>query len=134
MISEEMIQAINKHLMGDAEEFIELRERFEGCDSFQPHAAAALGYLIAKDELDAAKEEEEEEEELDVYDKVVEVIKNNFYPLCGVSPHTATDKIFTLIYEWLKEEITAKGIKEPFLCRVDLQELFSLFVVKKPEA
>jgi hypothetical protein len=131
MASEEMIQAINKHLTGDTEEFMELRERFEGCDSFQPHAAAALGYLIAKDELEAVKEEEEEP---DVYDEVVGIIKKYCPPPGNNSAHTAADEIFTLIYEWLKEEITAKGIKEPFLCRVDLQERFSLFVIKKSEA
>ena len=131
MISDEILQAITKHAMGDAEEFIELRERFDGCGSFQPHAAAALGYLIAKDELEAAKEEEEEP---DVYDEVVEVIKNNFYPLCGVSPHTAADKIFTLIYEWLDKGLKEKGHLHGGRGREDVEELFSLFVIKKPKA
>ena len=135
MTSDEMIQAITKHLAEDAEKFSELRARFEGCDSFRSDAAAAIGYLIAKDELEAAKEEEEEEEEEpDVYDEVVEVIKKYCKPPGPNSTHTAADEIFTLIYEWLQKEVNAKGIKEPFLCRVDLLELFSMFVIKKPEA
>ena len=132
MASEEMIQAINKHLMGDAEEFIELRERFEGCNSFQPHAAAALGYLIAKDELEAAKEEEEEP---DVYDEVVGIIKKYCKPPGPNSTHTAADEIFTLIYEWLDGELAKPGsVAFPGHTRNKIDELFSLFVIKKPEA
>ena len=80
MASDEMLQAITKHAMGDRFEFEVLKERFKE-DLYwcaDKSVAAALGYLIAKDELDAAKEEEEEP---DVYDEVVEVIKNNFYPI-----------------------------------------------------
>ena len=132
MASEEMIQAINKHLMGDAEEFIELRERFEGCNSFQPHAAAALGYLIAKDELEAAKEEEEEP---DVYDEVVEIIKKYSYPDGPISAHTTADEIFTLIYEWLDGELAKPGsVAFPGHTRNKIDELFSLFVIEKPKA
>ncbi|CAB5223486.1 hypothetical protein UFOVP383_84 [uncultured Caudovirales phage] len=130
MASEEMIQAINKHLMGDAEEFIELRERFEGCNSFQPHAAAALGYLIAKDELEAAKEEEEEP---DVYDEVVEVLKT--FLGTRVSTHTTADRIFTLIYEWLDDELVERGYGNyPSYTRDCIKLLFQSFVIKKPEA
>ena len=133
MASEEMIQAINKHLTGDTEEFMELRERFEGCDSFQPHAAAALGYLIAKDELEAAKEKEEEP---DVYDQVIAII-NRFdnQRVNSLSPHSATDQIFTLIYEWLDGELAKPGsVAFPGHTRDRIDKLFSLFVIKKPEA
>lgn len=133
MASEEMIQAINKHLTGDTEEFMELRERFEGCDSFQPHAAAALGYLIAKDELEAAKEKEEEP---DVYDQVIAII-NRFdnQRVNSLSPHSATDQIFTLIYEWLDGELAKPGsVAFPGHTRDRIDKLFSLFVIKKSEA
>lgn len=134
MASDEMLQAITKHAMGDRAEFDELKERFKEVFYWcaDKSVAAALGYLIAKDELEAAKEEEEEP---DVYDKVVEVIKNNFYPLCGVSPHTATDKIFTLIYEWLDGELAKPGsVAFPGHTRNKIDELFSLFVIEKPKA
>lgn len=134
MASEDFIQAINEHVMGDVDEFCRLTERFKSFNGCANPAAAALGYLIAKGELDAEKEEEEEEEELDVYDEAIEVIKKYCHPPGNISAHTATDEIFTLIYEWLKEEITSKGQQEPWLCRVDLQELFSPFVIKKPKA
>ena len=132
MASEEMIQAINKHLMGDAEEFMELRERFDGCGSFQPHAAAALGYLIAKDELDAAKEEEEEP---DVYDKVVAILEHFGNWPTTHSTHTTVDEIFTLIYEWLDGELAKPGsVAFPGHTRDRIDKLFSLFVIKKSEA
>ena len=133
MASEEMIQAINKHLTGDTEEFMELRERFEGCDSFQPHAAAALGYLIAKDELEAAKEKEEEP---DVYDQVIAII-NRFdnQRVNSLSPHSATDQIFTLIYEWLDDELLERGYGNyPSYTRDCIKLLFQSFVIEKPEA
>ena len=135
MASEEMIQTINKHLMGNAqdfEKFIELTKRFENFNACSRAGAAAIGYLIAKDELEAAKEEEKEP---DVYDEVVEVIKNNFYPLCGVSPHTAADKIFTLIYEWLDDELVERGYGNyPSYTRDCIKLLFQSFVIEKPEA
>lgn len=132
MISEEMLQAITKHVMGDAEEFMELRERFDGCGSFQPHAAAALGYLIAKDELEAAKEEEEE---LDVYDKVVAILEHFGNWTTTHSTHATVDEIFTLIYEWLDGELAKPGsVAFPGHTRDRIDELFSLFVIKKPKA
>ena len=133
MASDEMIQAINKHLTGDTEEFMELRERFEGCDSFQPHAAAALGYLIAKDELEAAKGKEEEP---DVYDQVIAII-NRFdnQRVNSLSPHSATDQIFTLIYEWLDDELVERGYGNyPSYTRDCIKLLFQSFVIEEPEA
>ena len=132
MASEEMIQAINKHLMGDAEEFAELRERFEDCDSFQSSAAAALGYLIAKDELEAEKEEEEEEP--DVYDEAVEVMKKYGHPHSHLSPHTATNEIFTLIYEWLNKELTKAVDRDSTTSIEDVNLLFQPFIIEKPKA
>ena len=132
-VTDEMIQAITKHAMGDRSEFEVLKERFK--EDFywcaDKSVAAALAYMIAKDELEAAKEEEEEP---DVYDEVVEVL-NNFYPLFGVSPHTTADEIFTLIYEWLDGELAKPGsVAFPGHTRDRIDKLFSLFVIKKPEA
>ena len=125
MASEEMLQAINKHAMGDRTEFDELKERFKSMDDWLSSAAAALGYLIAKDELEAAKEEEEEP---DVYDEVVEVLKT-FLDI-RVSTHITADRIFTLIYEWLDKSLKAKGHPSNGKSREDIEELFSLFVIK----
>jgi hypothetical protein len=118
--------------MGDRSEFTALRNRFKDFDACtgQP-AAAALGYLIAKDELEAEKEEEEEEP--DVYDEAVEVIKKYGHPPGNNSAHTATDEIFTLIYEWLDESLAEKGMFFEGLIRTDIRELFKPFVIEKSE-
>ena len=134
MASEEMIQAITKHAMGDRSEFDALKERFK--EDFDwctdKSAAAALAYLIAKDELEAAKEEEEEP---DVYDEVVGIIKKYSYPDGPISAHTTADEIFTLIYEWLDGELARPGsVAFPGHTRNKIDELFSLFVIGKPKA
>ena len=135
MASDEMLQAITKHAMGDRSEFEALKERFK--EDFDwctdKSAATALAYLIAKDELEAAKEEEEEEEP-DVYDEVVEVIKKYCKPPGPNSTHTTADEIFTLIYEWLDKGLKAKGHPSNGKSREDIKELFSLFIIDKLEA
>ena len=133
MASEDFIQAISEHVMGDCSEFTALKKRFKDFDTCadQP-AAAALGYLIAKAELEVAKEEEEE---LDVYDEVVGIIKKYSYPDGPISAHTTADEIFTLIYEWLDGELARPGsVAFPGHTRNKIDELFSLFIIKKPEA
>ena len=128
MASEDFIQAISEHVMGDCSEFTALKKRFKDFDTCadQP-AAAALGYLIAKAELEVAKEEEEEP---DVYDKVVEVL-NNFYPLFGVSPHTTANEIFTLIYKWLDDELRQRSYAATGPSRSEVRALFLRFVINE---
>jgi hypothetical protein len=126
MASDEMLQAITKHAMGDCAEFDELKKRFKSTDHWLPSAAAALGYLIAKDELEAAKEEEEE---LDVYDEVVGIIKKYSYPDGPISAHTTADEIFTLIYKWLDKSLAAKNYPPIWGVRADVEDLFLPFVI-----
>jgi hypothetical protein len=134
MASKETIQAIRKYLTCDRSiELVALRERFkEDFDwCVDQSVAAALAYMIAKDEL--AAEKKEEEEEPDVYDKAVEVIKKYCHPPGNNSAHTATDEIFTLIYEWLDEGLAEKGMAFGGLIRRDVRELFKPFVIEKSE-
>ena len=119
--------------MGNCSEFTALRNRFKDFDACtgQP-AAAALGYLIAKGELEAKKEEEEEE--LDVYDEAIAVIEKYCHPPGNNSAHTATDEIFTLIYEWLDKSLAEKNYPLLGVTRRDIEELFLPFVIAKPKA
>ena len=132
MASAETNQVLTKYVMGNRQKFDELKERFEGMDDWSAPAAAALAYLIAKDELEAEKKEEEEE--LDVYDEAIEVIKKYCHPPGSNSAHTATDEIFTLIYEWLDASLAGMGYQYGFNSRSDIKELFSPFVITKSEA
>jgi hypothetical protein len=131
MTSEETFHAITKHVMGDRQEFDELKKRFEGMDDWSTSTAAALAYLIAKDELEAKKEEEEEEP--DVYDEAIAVIEKYCHPPGNNSAHTATDEIFTLIYEWLDKSLAGMGMAFGGLIRRDIRELFKPFVIEKSE-
>lgn len=133
MASEDFIQAINEHVMGDRSEFDALKERFQ--EDFywcaDKSIAAALAYMIARDELEAEKEEKKEEP--DVYDEAIAVIKKYCRPPGNNSAHTATDEIFTLIYEWLDESLAEKGYFSFGQTRDALKELFKPFIIKKPE-
>jgi hypothetical protein len=131
MASDEVLQAINKHAMGDRSEFDALKERFTSVHYMSGPAAAALAYLIAKDELEAKKEEEEEEP--DVYDEAVEVIKKYCHPPGSNSAHAATDEIFTLIYEWLNKKLTKAVYRDGGVCIADVNLLFQPFIIEKPK-
>ena len=129
-MTDEMTQAITKYMTGDRAKISALKKRFESINDWTPpDAAAAIGYLIAKDELEAAKEEEEE---LDVYDEVVEVIKKYCRPPGPNSTHMAADEIFTLICEWLDGELAKPGF--PRYMGDKIHELFQPFIIKKSEA
>ena len=133
MASEEMIQAITKHAMGDRSEFDALKERFK--EDFDwctdKSAAAALAYLIAKDELEAAKGEEEEP---DVYDEVVAILEHFGNWTTTHSTHATVDKIFTLIHEWLNKELTNVVYRDGGVCITDVNLLFQPFIIEKPKA
>jgi hypothetical protein len=132
MASLEMLHAITKHVMGDCSEFTALKKRFKDFDvCLDQPTAAALAYLIAKDELEAEKEEEEEEP--DVYDKAVEVVKKYGHFHGHISPHTATDEIFTLIYKWLNKELIKVAYRDGAICVADVNLLFEAFIIEKPK-
>ena len=134
MASVKLLHAITKHVMGDRSEFDALKERFQEdlhwCSN--QSVAAALAYMIAKDELEAEKEEEEEE--LDVYDEAIAVIEKYCHPPGNISAHTATDEIFTLIYEWLNKELIKVVYRDGGVCIADVNLLFQPFIIEKPKA
>lgn len=134
MLTEELLHAITKHVMGDCSEFTALKKRFKDFDvCLDQSTAAAIAYLIAKDELEAEKEEEEEEP--DVYDKVVEII-NRFdnQRVNSLSPHSAADEIFTLIHAWLDKELTKVVYRDGAMCIEDVNLLFQPFIIEMPTA
>jgi hypothetical protein len=133
MASKEMIQALTKHVMGDRQEFDELKDRFESMKHWTGPTAAALGYLIAKDELETEKEEEAEEP--DVYDEAIAVIEKYCHPPGSISAHTATDEIFTLICEWLNKELLKVVYRDGGVCIADVNLLFQPFIIdEEPKA
>jgi hypothetical protein len=94
----EFAKIITKHVFDNPQRLIELKERFEVLEHAQSKAgAAALGYLIGK--------AEKEEESLDVYDKTMNIIREN-----RENEWTCADEIFPLIYKWLAKEFEDNNV------------------------
>jgi len=128
MASEKLLHAITKHVMGDCSEFTALKKRFKDFDvCLDQPTAAALAYMIAKDELEAEKEEKKEEP--DVYDEVVKLIEDHGHHVTALSAHNISDIIFISIYYWLQESLAQKGYYPTALFRRDLEEIFMPFVI-----
>lgn len=101
MISSHFLSIVTKHVMDDPETFNSLRQRFEMCEHAKSKAAAAaLGYLIAIDEINEAQQS--------VWKTVFDLIDN--------MEHDSDDTtllIFQAIYKWIEKELNANGYVEP---------------------
>jgi predicted membrane GTPase involved in stress response len=95
------LNIVTKHVMDDPETFNALRQRFEMCEQAKSKAAAAaLGYLIAIDEINEAQQS--------VWKTVFDLIDN--------MEHDSDDTtllIFQAIYKWIEKELNANGYVEP---------------------
>jgi len=95
-------KAVNKHVLGNQDEFVRLKDRLEMCEHATSKAgAAALGYLMAMEEMEELKSEAE----ISVYDKVMDVVDGLIACNGQYFAESACDEIFTIIYEWLLEEL-----------------------------
>jgi hypothetical protein len=95
-------KAVNKHVLGNQDEFVRLKDRLEMCEHATSKAgAAALGYLMAMEEMEELKSEAE----ISVYDKVLDVVDGLIACNGQYFAESACDEIFTIIYEWLLEEL-----------------------------
>ena len=98
-------KAITKHVMGNQDEFKRIKDKMAMCEYATSKAgAAALGYLMAMEEMEELKSEVE----ISVYDKVLEVV-NGLIACDGQHfAESACDEIFTIIYEWLVAKFAAE--------------------------
>jgi len=95
-------KAVNKHVLGNQDEFVRLKDRLEMCEHATSKAgAAALGYLMAMEEMEELKSEAG----ISVYDKVLEVVDGLISANGQHFAESACDEIFTIIYEWLDKEL-----------------------------
>lgn len=105
-----------KHVMDDPETFNSLRQRFEMCEHAKSKAAAAaLGYLIAIDEINQAQQS--------VWKTVFDLIDN--------MEHDSDDTtllIFQAIYKWIEKELDAKGYVEPSETRDVMRDMFADYI------
>ena len=102
--------------MDDPETFNSLRQRFEMCEHAKSKAAAAaLGYLIAIDEINEAQQS--------VWKTVFDLIDN--------MEHDSDDTtllIFQAIYKWIGKELNAKGYVEPNETRDVMRDMFADYI------
>jgi PDZ domain-containing secreted protein len=99
-------KAITKHVMGNQDEFKRIKDKMVMCEYATSKAgAAALGYLMAMEEMEELKSEVE----TSVYDKVLEVVDGLIACDGQHFAESACDEIFTIIYEWLDDELERVG-------------------------
>jgi hypothetical protein len=100
-------KVVNKHVLGNQDEFTRLKDKLEMCEHATSKAgAAALGYLMAMEEMEELKSEAKP---ASVYDKVLEVVNGLISANGQHFAESACDEIFTTIYEWLDAEMIAEG-------------------------
>jgi hypothetical protein len=91
-------KVVNKHVLGNQDEFVRLKDKLEMCEHATSKAgAAALGYLMAMEEMEGLKSEAG----FSAYDKVLEVVDGLITCDGQHYAESACDEIFTIIYEWL---------------------------------
>ena len=116
MTSSHFLSIVTKHVMDDPETFNSLRQRFEMCEHAKSKAAAAaLGYLIAIDEINQAQQS--------VWKTVFDLIDN--------MEHDSDDTtllIFQAIYQWIEKELDAKGYVEPNETRDVMRDMFADYI------
>ena len=115
--------AVNKHVLGNQNEFMRLKDKLEMCEHATSKAgAAALGYLMAMGEMEELKSEAGNS----VYDKVFDVVNDLVTCNGQYFAESACDEIFTIVYEWLSEALEAEG-SSAFTKDYVRSELNSLF-------
>jgi hypothetical protein len=99
-------KVVNKHVLGNQDEFVRLRDKLEMCEHATSKAgAAALGYLMAMEEMEELKSEAGNS----VYDQVFDVVNDLVTCNGQYFAESACDEIFAIVYKWLSEALEAEG-------------------------
>lgn len=126
---DEFARVVTKYVLGDTSEFEALKERLSMMEHAKTKAgAAALGYLMAKEEI--TNDGYEKYEESAIYDKVTEILES--YYSCLSDRGSAQDEIMTEIYYWFDRQLERLGYeKEPGVIRKQVEEIFRSLIVPK---
>lgn len=115
----EYSRVVTKHVLGESKEFEALQERLAMCEHARSRSvAAALGYLIAK--------EEQNNKQFTIYDKVLEQVEDS-----SGDGMARNDAIFTEIYYWLDENFRKAGYEEEEGAREIIAGLFASLIVPR---
>ena len=130
-------KAITKHVMGNQDEFKRIKDKMAMCEYATSKAgAAALGYLMAMEEMEELKSEAG----TSAYDKVFDVVNDLITCNGEYFAESACDEIFTIIYEWLDKDLeagvhnkdTQAAVQVMYLkMRERLKNLFKEYIVQE---
>jgi hypothetical protein len=121
-------KAVNKHVLGNQDEFVRLKDKLEMCEHATSKAgAAALGYLMAMEEMEELKSEAGNS----VYDKVLEVVDGLISANGQHFAESACDEIFTIIYEWLDGTLATEGYGKSNYVRELIALNFKEYIVQE---
>jgi hypothetical protein len=121
-------KVVNKHVLGNQEEFTRLKDKLEMCEHATSKAgAAALGYLMAMEEMEELKSEAG----TSAYDKVFDVVNDLITCNGEYFAESACDEIFTIIYEWLDKKLEDEGFSPEGLARAKITLYFKEYIVQE---
>jgi hypothetical protein len=121
-------KAVTKHVMGNQDEFNRLKSKLEMCEHATSKAgAAALGYLLAMEEMEELKSEAG----ISAYDKVFDVVNDLINCNGQYFAESACDEIFTIIYEWLDKKLEDEGFLPEGLARAKITLYFKEYIVQE---
>ena len=126
---DEFARVVTKYVLGDTSEFEALKERLSMMEHAKTKAgAAALGYLMAKEEI--INDGYEKHEESVIYDKLTEILES--YYSCLADRGSAQDEIMTEVYYWFDRQLERLGYeKERGVIRKQVDEIFRSLIVPK---
>ena len=121
-------KVINKHVLGNQDEFTRLKDKLEMCEHATSKAgAAALGYLMAMEEMEELKSEAG----ISVYDKVFDVVNDLIACNGQYFAESACDEIFTIIYEWLDRILAGEGYEKGHYVRELIASGFKEYIAQQ---
>ena len=121
-------KVVNKHVLGNQDEFVRLKDKLEMCEHATSKAgAAALGYLMAMEEMEGLKSEAG----FSAYDKVLEVVDGLITCNGQHYAESACDEIFTIIYEWLDNILAAESYEKSNYVRELIALSFKEYIVQE---
>ena len=121
-------KAVNKHVLGNQDEFVRLKDKLEMCEHATSKAgAAALGYLVAMEEMEELKSEAGNS----VYDQVLEVVDGLISANGQHFAESACDEIFTIIHEWLDKILEGEGYENSSYLRELIASAFREYIVQE---
>lgn len=114
---DDFLRLATKYVMDDPKQFNELTERFIACEHAKSKAgAAAIGYLIGKDEARLDK---------NIWETIFNLVKSNAEDDAYAASTNTTDAIVRAMYKWLDNSFEEACFDDDSRTRGTLYNLFA---------